>query len=376
MYDLRARCERGGIAGHAIVEPHADAHDEIGRLDGLVDVHFAVHSRHAEVQIMRLRECADAEQRGDHRRAGALRELPHLRVRAAHDHAVADHEEGTLSLGDELCHLLDGVADVLGVRCLVSGLPQPLTPSPQPQVFSLLVLHVFRYVHEHGAGPPLHRNRHGLTHVVGQIFDVAHEHVVLGDGQRHTDDVGLLKGVAAEHRPPYLTGDRKYRRAVHVRRRQSGDEIGRARTGRRHAHAHAVARARIAVRRMRGRLFVPHEDVARRLLAVERVVKRHDRAAGVAEHHLDARVCQCAAQDLRAGQELAHELHSPVVAAAQRHRLKAVGVVSFVEGMHQRARARLDDVRGSAVAAEGFAVDTHLQHDSAQTVASRRDRLH
>src|SRR5438105_2231332 len=81
----------------------------IGRRDRLIDVHLAMHARHTEMEVMRLRERADAEQRRDDRRSGALRELPHLRVRAAHDHAAADHQQRPLRLGDEMCGLLYGV---------------------------------------------------------------------------------------------------------------------------------------------------------------------------------------------------------------------------------------------------------------------------
>ena len=54
---------------------------QVGLLDGAVDVHLAVHARHAQVQRVRLGERADAEQRGDHRDAGPLGELRAARRR-------------------------------------------------------------------------------------------------------------------------------------------------------------------------------------------------------------------------------------------------------------------------------------------------------
>ena len=56
MDDLRPAGERREVAGHPVVEPEADADDQVGLLDGAVDVHLAVHARHAEVQRMRLGE--------------------------------------------------------------------------------------------------------------------------------------------------------------------------------------------------------------------------------------------------------------------------------------------------------------------------------
>jgi hypothetical protein len=79
--DPRPPRERREIAGDTVVEPESHPDDQVGLLDRAVDVHLPVHSRHAEVQRMRLGERADAEQRRDHGDAGALGELAQLLVR-------------------------------------------------------------------------------------------------------------------------------------------------------------------------------------------------------------------------------------------------------------------------------------------------------
>src|SRR5213075_1086095 len=53
VHDLRARGKGGRIARHAVVEAHADADEQVGGLNRLVDVDFAVHARHPEVQLVR-----------------------------------------------------------------------------------------------------------------------------------------------------------------------------------------------------------------------------------------------------------------------------------------------------------------------------------
>ena len=53
---LRAAGEAREVAGDPVVEPKPDAEDQIGLLDRPVDVHLAVHARHAEVQRVRLGE--------------------------------------------------------------------------------------------------------------------------------------------------------------------------------------------------------------------------------------------------------------------------------------------------------------------------------
>ena len=83
--DLGAAGEGREVAGHPVVEPEPDPDDQVGLLDGAVDVHLAVHARHAEVQRVRLGERADAEQRGDDRDAGALGQRAELVVGVAQD---------------------------------------------------------------------------------------------------------------------------------------------------------------------------------------------------------------------------------------------------------------------------------------------------
>ena len=64
-----ARVRRVGleVAGDAIVEAHAEREQQVGFLNRGVDPGLAVHAHHAEVQRVRRRDAADAEQRHRHR---------------------------------------------------------------------------------------------------------------------------------------------------------------------------------------------------------------------------------------------------------------------------------------------------------------------
>ncbi len=99
--NLRVTGKARGVAGHAVVEAHAHRDEQVGMLDGAIDVHFAVHARHAEMQRMILGERADAEQRGDDRNAGVLGEDAQVLARVAEDDAVSGEDERTLGLRDE-----------------------------------------------------------------------------------------------------------------------------------------------------------------------------------------------------------------------------------------------------------------------------------
>ena len=102
--DLLARVRRVGleVAGDAIVEPHAEREQQVGLLNRGVDPGFAVHAHHAEVQRVRRRHAADAEQRHRDRDLGALGELPDDGRGVRQDDAVAGEDQRPLGRVDQL----------------------------------------------------------------------------------------------------------------------------------------------------------------------------------------------------------------------------------------------------------------------------------
>ena len=72
-----------------------------------------------------------------------------------------------------------------------------------------------------------------------------------------------------------------------------------------HTPARPVAPG-VPVGRVRRSLLVPHQHVAQAGKLGERVVERHDRAAGVAEEDFDTLFEQGTAEDLGAGQAFSH----------------------------------------------------------------------
>src|SRR3972149_2062596 len=65
--DSGVRREGARLAGDAVVEAAADAHEQVAVLDRLVDVHPAVHPGVAQRQRVALVDVADAAERGGHR---------------------------------------------------------------------------------------------------------------------------------------------------------------------------------------------------------------------------------------------------------------------------------------------------------------------
>ena len=159
------------------------------------------------------------------------------------------------------------------------GGPAARAPAARSLGLSFWFCTSFGHVEQHRAGPPLARHRERLVHRLGQLLDVLDQPAVLGDRLGDADDVGLLEGVPADHRPRHLPGDGDQRRAVHVGRGDAGHQVGGAGPGRGDAHARPAAGARIAVGGVRRGLLVPHQHVPQRRVLGQRVVERHDRAA-------------------------------------------------------------------------------------------------
>ena len=76
---LRVRRVGLQIAGDAVVEPHAERDEQVGFLNRGVHPGFAVHAHHPEVQRMRRRTAADAEQRHRDGNAASSRRMPAAR---------------------------------------------------------------------------------------------------------------------------------------------------------------------------------------------------------------------------------------------------------------------------------------------------------
>ena len=83
--DLGLARERRELAGHPVVEAHADGDEQVGLGDRVVRVLRAVHARHADPQVVVLGERALAHHRGGDRELHELGELLELLGRAARD---------------------------------------------------------------------------------------------------------------------------------------------------------------------------------------------------------------------------------------------------------------------------------------------------
>jgi hypothetical protein len=141
-----------------------------------------------------------------------------------------------------------------------------------------------------------------LVDRLADLGRVLHQIVMLGAVAGDADRVAFLKGVGADQMGRHLAGDDDDRDRIHQRVGDAGDGIGRAGAGGHQDDAGLAGRTGIALGSVDRALLMADEDVADALLLEQRVVDRQDRAAGIAEHHLDPEVGQGLDQNLRATQ--------------------------------------------------------------------------
>jgi len=105
----------------------------------------------------------------------------------------------------------------------------------------------------------------------GNFVEGTDQSAPLGQRQGHAEDVGLLKGVGADERAADLTGDADQGNGIHLRVCDAGDQVGRARTARRHGDADFAGDPGVALGRKYCALLVTRQYVAHSA-AIERVV--------------------------------------------------------------------------------------------------------
>ena len=173
---LHLRREVGEPRGDAVVDAHADHHQDIGVLHRLQVPTGAHEAGHVQRERVVDRESADAEQRGADRRRGPLGKLAKLGFSVAEQDAVAGEHDRALRPGHRDCRGF-GVLEVGVAVGLVAGNFQP----PGQHIRGIGLLDVLADVDQHRPGPSGGRDVEGLVDDARQLADVGDEVAVLGD---------------------------------------------------------------------------------------------------------------------------------------------------------------------------------------------------
>ena len=203
--------------------------------------------------------------------------------RPPHADAAAAVDDRPLARGEQRAGLLQGRR--IAQPCRRGG------PPGRRARLGLRLRDVLGQVDEHRAGPALAGDAEGLGHDVRQVVGRADQEAVLDDRHEDAEHVHLLEGVGAQRAARHLSGDGHDRHRVEMRVGDAGEQVGGPGSRRGHADADPAGGAGVAVGGQGRALLVAHQDVPQ-ARAEQRVVDRHDGAAGVAEDDVDALVLE------------------------------------------------------------------------------------
>ena len=284
------------IAGHAIVEAHAEGQQQVGLLNRLIHPGLAVHAHHAEIQRMRRRECAQAEQRERHRNSGAFCKVANLAHGPRNNDAVPGENYRPLGVLDQVQRLLV----FFRLRGQVGTISRQLRLGRFPVKLARRLLCIFRDIHEHRPGPPGTRHVKSFADGTGDFTRVRHKIVMLGDWKRDAGDIRFLERVGADQLAPDLSGNAHDGRGIEHGRRDASDHVRSAGTGGRNRNAYVSADARVSVSHVSCALLVTHQYVMD-LAVLQSVIGGKDRATRISEDMLHAFALETFPDDLCSG---------------------------------------------------------------------------
>ena len=299
--DLGMRRESRRIARHAIIEPRPKYHQQIGLMQRRVRRPRSVHADHAQVIRRLRRNRAQSMNCGKCRNIQLVEQPPQLRDRSRQLRPRAHQRNRLRSL---LQQRYDRVGEAaVGFRI---GRPRVRRELHRPGKFLLGLQHVGGDVDHYRPRTPAACPVKSFGDRLRNFVNRADQPAPLGQRERHAKNVRLLKRIGPDQRAAHLPGDAHQGNRIHLRVGNAGDQIRRAGPARGHGNAHFARNPRITFRRENRALLVPRKDVPHSA-AFQRVVQRHDRAAGIAKHQLHPFGAQ-ALQD-----DVGSLMHSPPV---------------------------------------------------------------
>ena len=232
---------------------------------------------------MRLRKRAEPHQRDSNRDAGFEGKFAQFRRGIGEDNAAASVKHRAFRLLNQLRGLGNLARVSVNLRFVTADVHRC-----RIVIRCLLHLGILGDVNDDGPRLPGARDVKRLGDDIRHLVATFDEVAVLADRARHTDNVTLLEGIAADVMRKNLSGNRHHRDRVHVGGCDAGDKVRRARARCRKGDSNFSSGAGVSISGVRTALFVPHWDEFYICFTVERVENRHRRATVDTEDILNA----------------------------------------------------------------------------------------
>ena len=154
-------------------------------------------------------------------------------------------------------------------------------------------------IDEDRSGPACARDPERFADRRSQIIYILYNVSMFGNGHGYTCDVDLLEGVLAEQGERHIACNSDQRNTVHISCGDTGHKIGRARAAGGQAYADFAGRAGIAVRHMRGALFMRGQIMGDLVsVFVKCIIDVEDRTSRISEDRIDSLLEQACDNDL------------------------------------------------------------------------------
>ena len=148
------------------------------------------------------------------------------------------------------------------------------------------VEHIFCYVHQYRPRPAAPGDVESFFQHPGQILDLFHQVVVLGDGSGDAGNIRFLERIPANEVGGYLTADHHQRDGIHIGGGDAGDHIADPGTAGGETDAYFSRSPGIPVRCMDGSLFMAGEDMGE-FHPVQGIIQAQHRTSRISEDDLD-----------------------------------------------------------------------------------------
>lgn len=281
------------VKGDTVVETATKADDQIGLLDGHVGVSGTVHTEHVERLLVELIESTETVEGGGNGDRGLLREsAEELRTALGLDNTVAGIDDGLLGDVDELGDTVDRGIELLAAQLNGSarggagnGGDGGVGGDGAAKDTSGDIL---GKIDEDGARSAASGDLEGLVNAARKLGDTLHHDVPLGARPRDTNDVGLLKSVAANGSGGNLAGEDDHWSTVGKGIGHRGDDVGRTGTGGDEDDTGLARSTGVTLSHVTSTLFVAGEDEVEVGRVVDGIEDGENGTARIAENVLYA----------------------------------------------------------------------------------------
>src|SRR5690606_3832680 len=281
------------ISRYPVVETHADADEYIALVRIKVRAIVSVHAEEAHVIGMVGRETAQPQQRTRYGYAGLFGERLQFFGCPGKQYALPGQDIRTFRLVDQfrcslhLRHLQRRLRAIRAdARTFLVG-----------ERLDQFVLSILCDIDKHGSGASAVSDVKRPRYRGGDVLSFGYLNVPLGDRYCGVDHVGFLERIRTQQVRKLLADVADDRRGIDQRVGKACDEVGCSGTGGGKHHTGFSRCAGKSLRRMDSALLMPDQDMIESVgVVVQRIVYRHDGAAGVTKDGLHAFRHQAAKQ--------------------------------------------------------------------------------